>query len=58
MWHVWGEDNPYDILVRKPGRKRPLGRRRHRWYNDINIDLRERMDGKMLTGVIWLREGK
>jgi hypothetical protein len=35
------EDNPYNFLVRKPERKRPLGRRRHRWNNNINIDLRE-----------------
>jgi hypothetical protein len=33
--------NPSDVLVRKPERKRPLGRRRHRWNNDINIDSKE-----------------
>jgi hypothetical protein len=29
------------ILVGKPERKRPLGRPRHRWVDNIKIDLRE-----------------
>ena len=29
------------ILVRKPEGKRPLGRPRHRWDDDINMDLQE-----------------
>jgi hypothetical protein len=29
------------VLVRKPQRKRPLGRYRHRWENNIQIDLKE-----------------
>jgi hypothetical protein len=33
--------NTYTILVGKPERKRPLGRRRRRWVNNIKIDLRE-----------------
>jgi hypothetical protein len=32
--------NAYRVLVRKPERKRPLGRPRHRW-EDIKMDLRE-----------------
>jgi hypothetical protein len=33
-------------LVRKPERKRPLGRPRHRWVDSTKIDLREiGMDG-------------
>jgi hypothetical protein len=28
-------------LVRKPDGKRPLGRPRHRWEDNIRIDLRE-----------------
>jgi hypothetical protein len=31
----------YRILVRKPERKRPLGRRRRRWVDNIKMDLRE-----------------
>jgi hypothetical protein len=33
--------NAYNILVRKPEGKRPLGRSRRRWVNNIKIDLRE-----------------
>jgi hypothetical protein len=33
--------NAYRILVRKPEGKRPLGRPRRRWVDNINIDLRE-----------------
>jgi hypothetical protein len=33
--------NAYRILVRKPEGKRPLGRPRHRWVDNIKIDLRE-----------------
>jgi hypothetical protein len=33
--------NAYRILVRKPEGKRPLGRQRHRWVDNIKIDLRE-----------------
>jgi hypothetical protein len=31
----------YRILVGKPETKRPLGRPRHRWVNNIIMDLRE-----------------
>jgi hypothetical protein len=33
--------NVYNILVGKPERKRPLGRYKHRWKDDIRMDLRE-----------------
>jgi hypothetical protein len=33
--------NAYRILVGKPERKRPLGRPRCRWEDNIRIDLRE-----------------
>jgi hypothetical protein len=35
------EKNAYRILVGKPEGKRPLGRRRRRWVDNIKIDLRE-----------------
>jgi hypothetical protein len=39
--------NAYRILMEKPEGKRPLGRPRHRWVNNIKIDLREvGWDGK------------
>jgi hypothetical protein len=38
--------NAYRILVGKPEGKRPLGRTRHRWADNIKIDHREiRWDG-------------
>jgi hypothetical protein len=33
--------NAYGILVRKPEGKRPLGRPRRRWEDNIKMDLRE-----------------
>jgi hypothetical protein len=33
--------NAYRILVGKPEEKRPLGRQRRRWEDNIKIDLRE-----------------
>jgi hypothetical protein len=31
----------YNILVGKPERRRPLGRPRRRWEDNIKVDLRE-----------------
>jgi hypothetical protein len=36
-----GEEECYRILVEKPEGKRPLGRTRHRWVDNIKMDLRE-----------------
>jgi hypothetical protein len=33
--------NSYVIFVGKPEGKRPLGRPRHRWVDNIEMDLRE-----------------
>jgi hypothetical protein len=33
------KSNAYRILVGKPEGKRPLGRRRHMWMDNIKIDL-------------------
>jgi hypothetical protein len=35
------KSNPYRILVGKPEGKRLLGRLRHRWVDNIKMDLRE-----------------
>jgi hypothetical protein len=37
----------YRVLVRKPEGKRPLGRHRRRWENDIKMDIREMGCGGM-----------
>jgi hypothetical protein len=36
-----GEKNAYRIFVGKPEGKRPLGRPRRRWVDNIKMDLRE-----------------
>ena len=36
MWHVWRK-----VLVGKPEGKRPLGRLRHRWEDNIKMDFQE-----------------
>jgi hypothetical protein len=46
----------YRNLVGKPEGRRPLGRPRHRWEDNIKMDLREVGWGAW-TGSIWLRIG-
>jgi len=43
-WHVarkWGRRDVYRDLVEKPEGKRPLGRPRRRWKDNIKMDLLE-----------------
>jgi hypothetical protein len=47
--------NAYRTLVEKPEGKRPLGRPRRRWVNNIKMDLRE--DRVVWTESIWFRIG-
>jgi hypothetical protein len=55
--------NAYRILVGKPEGKRPLGRPRRRWVDNIKMDLRETgwdgtdWIGLDRTGSHWLRIG-
>ena len=41
MWRVWGERGVHRVLVGKPEGKRPLGRPRCRWEDNIKLDLQE-----------------
>jgi hypothetical protein len=42
MYHEWGEKtNPYRLLVGKPEGRRPLGRPRRMWLDNIRMDLVE-----------------
>jgi len=45
-----GKDEKYNILVGKPEWKRPLGSPRHRWIDNIRMDLRE----MWWKGVDWM----
>ena len=44
------------VLVGKPEGKKPLGRPRRRWEDNIKMDLQE-MRGVVGTGWSWLRIG-
>jgi len=46
----------YRFLVGKPEGKRPLGRPRHRWEDNINMDIQDVGCG-VWTGSSWLRIG-
>ena len=45
----------YRVLVGNPEGRRPLGRPRHRWEDNIKMDLQE---VGAWTGSSWLRIGK
>jgi len=46
----------HGVLVGKPEGKRPLGRPRRRWEDNIKMDLQE-MGGVVGIGWSWLRIG-
>jgi hypothetical protein len=46
----------YRALVRKPEGKRPLGRPRHRWEDNIKMVFKK-LDGEVWTELLWLRIG-
>jgi hypothetical protein len=41
MWHEWEKRNMYRLLVEKPQGKRPKGRPRRGWIDNIKMDLLE-----------------
>jgi hypothetical protein len=47
--------NACRILVGKSEGKRPLGRQRRRWVDNIKMDVR--YDGAVCSGLIWLGIG-
>ena len=47
----------YRVLVGKPEVKRPLGRPRHRWDDNIKMVFLEVHWGGAWTGLIWFRIG-
>jgi hypothetical protein len=48
---VLNERGVYRVLVGRPEGKRPLGRPRHRWEDNIKLDLRE----IGIDGVNWIK---
>jgi hypothetical protein len=50
------ERKVYKVLVGKPEGKRPLGRPRRRWEDEIRIYLRE-IGLRVWIGFGWLRTG-
>jgi hypothetical protein len=48
------ERGMYRVLVGKPEGKRPMGRPRHRWKDNIRMDLQEVGCGVWI-GLGWLR---
>jgi len=46
----------YTVLVGTHGGKRPLGKRKRSWKNNIKMDLQQVGKG-LWTGLIWLRVG-
>jgi hypothetical protein len=49
MWHTW--ERCLQCFVGRPKGKKPLGRPRRRWEDNIKIDLREIVIG----GANWMR---
>ena len=48
MYSIWGKSRgEYRVLVGKPEGKRPLGRPRRRWKDNIEMDLQEVTCGGM-----------
>ena len=46
----------YGVLVEKPKEKRQLGRPRHRWEDNIKMDI-QGVRGVAWTRLIWLKIG-
>ena len=48
MWRVWvNRTRVYRVLVGKPERKRPLGRPRRKWVDNIKVTLQKVRYGYM-----------
>ena len=56
MAHMEEGRGVHKVLVGKPDGKRPLGRPRRRWEDNIKMDLQE-VRGIVWTGWSWLRIG-
>jgi len=41
MWNVWVRRGVYRVLLGKPEGRRPLGRPRRKWVDNVRMDLQE-----------------
>jgi hypothetical protein len=55
MWRLGEVRGAYNILVGKPEGRRPLGRPRRRWEDNIKMDLREIRFGDV-DWIHWARD--
>jgi hypothetical protein len=51
MWHAWGGERCLQVLVGRPEGKRPLGRSRRRWEDNIKMGLPE----MEIDGLNWIK---
>ena len=58
MAHMGEERGVYWVLVGKPEGKRPLGRPRRRWVDNIRMDLQEVGGGMWVCGLDWAGPGE
>jgi hypothetical protein len=56
MWHLWSREDVFTVFVGKPERKKPLGRPRHRWQDDIKVSKRKNGTGVEWTGLAQGRD--
>jgi len=54
--HIGEKRGAYRVLWGKPEGKRPRGRPRHRWEDNIKMNHQE-MEWGAWTGLIWVRVG-
>jgi hypothetical protein len=45
----------YRVFVGRPEGKRSLVRSRHRWEDNITMEIKKKQNGRVWTGFIWLR---
>jgi hypothetical protein len=60
--HVRDREGAYRVLVGRPEERRPLGRPRHRWEDNIKLDLQQVGLGGTTSGIgrhglVWLGSG-
>ena len=57
MWHVWKRAECMQVSVEKPERRRPPGKRKRMWEDNIKTDLRKAWNGLICLIIVtggWL----